>query len=181
MRRLACLTLALSITACSGDEPPPPDDTGGGSLDQFINSPDMPPPRRWTSVRVDDDTPAGLGLTLDAAEVCNLAGMACVPMVVQSSSDDTLDYTGAEDGPNSQDESCTEETFTRLGGPGNFVVFALPDDGEIIRGSKINIWTVPSACTFVFPGDQPFTVTVADEQGEGPVESCAGTCTVVAP
>lgn len=180
MRILLTLPLLL-LVGCPDDEPAAPSPDMSGSIDQFIVEPDAPAPRVWTSVRVDDETPAGQGLALDAAEVCNPVGMACVAMEVVSSSDDALDYGGAQDGPNSQDDTCTAMTFTRMAGTGNHVVFALPDGAVIAKGSQINIWTATSACSLVEAGDKAFTVTVLDEAGEGPVETCLGTCTVSAP
>lgn len=181
MKRLLMIPAVLLLAACP-DEPPPvePDDMGG-SINQFTVQPDAPPPRQWTAVRVDDDTPTGQGLPLDAVEVCDLLGANCVALELESSSDETLDYAGAHDGPNSQDDTCTDMTFTRLGGTGNFVVFALPDGAAIARGSRINVWTATSACPLVEVGDKAFFVTVVDAEGEEPVEACLGTCTVIAP
>lgn len=180
MRRVAWITAVLALCGCPGEEDPKPEDMGG-SLDQFIIDPteDMTP-RRWTAVRIDDDTPVGQGLPLDYVEVCNPVGMGCVALVLESSSDDALDYTGATDGPNSQDDTCSETTFTRLGGSGSSAVFGTADGEPIPTGSQINVWTADSACSLVEAGDKAFTVTVTDGAGDGPSEGCSGTCTVTA-
>lgn len=180
MRRVAWIAAVITLAGCSGEADPEPTDMGGGSLDQFIIDPaDDMPVRSWTSVRIDDDTPVGQGLPLDHVEVCNPLGMACVALVLESSSDDALDYAGATDGPNSQDDTCTDTTFTRLGGTGNSAVFATADGEPIATGSQLNVWTADSACALVEAGDKAFTVSVVDDAGEdGTSEGCAGTCTV---
>ncbi len=181
MNRLSLFaTFALLLVGCPEDEAPKPADMSA-SLDQFIIQPDAPPPRVFTAIRVDDETPAGQGLPLDAVEVCNPVGASCVRLELLSSSDDALDYAGVHDGPNSQDASCTAATFTRLGGTGSFARFALPEGAPIAKGSQINVWTATSDCGLVEAGDKPFSVTVVDAAGEGPVESCLGTCTISAP
>ena len=92
-----------------------------------------------------------------------------------------LDFSGVEDGPNSQDDTCSESTFTRMGGMGAHATFELPDGSAIAKGAQINVWTAASACSLIAAGEKPFRVTVGDAMGEGPVESCAGTCTITAP
>jgi hypothetical protein len=130
-----------------------------------------------TTVRIEDLTPAGQGLALDAVQNCNLVGMACVGLVVTASSDSQLDYAGVEDGPNSQDDTCSESTFVRMGGTGNWVELQRSDSAPFDSGSQLNVWTGDSACSLIEAGDKNFTVSIGGAAGE----QCAGTCTVTVP
>lgn len=154
-------------------------------IDFFTNPDSGQPPQTWTYLRIEDETRPGEGLPLDAVEVCLIDGSGCVPMTaVATSSDPDLDYSGVQDGPSAQDDTCTEASFTELGA-GNSVILGFDDPEQTIdETSKINVWIGASACSLIPPGDKPFTISVGDDP-DAPgafleVEQCLGTCTVSA-
>lgn len=128
-------------------------------------------------IRVDDLTPTGQGLALDAVQNCNQVGMGCVGLIVVASSDDSLDYAGTEDGPNSQDDTCTDMTFTRLGGMGSWVELERPDGEPFDATSQINVWTGDSACSLIEAGDKNFSINIGGAENY----QCQGTCTISVP
>ncbi len=191
------LTLSLCVGCPSEDDPEPDmstsdtavDDDDAGTAGDDSGSPgggDMAPAAdSWTHLYIEDQTRPGEGLPVDAVEVCLLDGSSCVPMtVVAASSDDGLDYSGLQDGPTAQDDSCTETSFTELGA-GNWVILGFEDTEEtIVPSSKINVWIGSSDCSLIPPGEKPFTIKIGNSTTPADfleAGQCGGTCTVSPP
>lgn len=189
-RNVTLLLIPLAATIGCGTS----DNSNTGEPNSSVNSDagtvaDVPIPtvdmRRerstYSFVLIEDDTPQGLAL--DAVEVCNQVGMDCRELdQVAASSDDSLSYEGATNGPNAGDADCTMASFTRLGGSGSWVILGSSDLQLAIESDeKVNVWTGDSQCPLVEAGDKPFRVSLGDDANDRSsfteLGSCLGTCT----